>query len=33
MYAAVMYLAVTGYAVNRLFLMLEARLIPWMGKT
>jgi ABC-type nitrate/sulfonate/bicarbonate transport system permease component len=33
MYAAVMYLAVTGYAVNRLFLVLEARLIPWMGKT
>ena len=33
MYAAVMYLAVTGYAVNRLFLALEARLIPWMGKT
>lgn len=33
MYAAVMYLAITGYAVNRLFLVLEARLIPWMGKT
>jgi hypothetical protein len=29
----VMYLAVTGYTVNRLFLVLEARLIPWMGKT
>jgi ABC-type nitrate/sulfonate/bicarbonate transport system permease component len=33
MYAAVMYLAITGYAVNRLFLVVEARLIPWMGKT
>ncbi len=33
MYAAVMYLAITGYAVNRLFLVAEARLIPWMGKT
>jgi ABC-type nitrate/sulfonate/bicarbonate transport system permease component len=33
MYAAVMYLAITGYTVNRLFLGLEARLIPWMGKT
>jgi ABC-type nitrate/sulfonate/bicarbonate transport system permease component len=33
MYAAVMYLAITGYTVNRLFLVLESRLIPWMGKT
>lgn len=33
MYAAVMYLAITGYTVNRLFLVLEARLIPWIGKT
>lgn len=33
MYAAVMYLAVTGYAVNRLFIALETRLIPWIGKT
>jgi ABC-type nitrate/sulfonate/bicarbonate transport system permease component len=32
MYAAVLYLAVTGYALNRIFLMLEARFIPWMGK-
>jgi ABC-type nitrate/sulfonate/bicarbonate transport system permease component len=33
MYAAVFYLAVTGYALNRGFLALEARLIPWMGKS
>jgi ABC-type nitrate/sulfonate/bicarbonate transport system permease component len=33
MYAAVFYLALTGYALNRGFLALEARLIPWMGKT
>lgn len=33
MYAAVLYLAVTGYLLNRMFLVLEARLIPWMGKT
>ena len=33
MYAAVFYLAVTGYALNRIFLALEARLIPWMGKS
>lgn len=33
MYAAVVYLAVTGYALNRIFLVLEARFIPWMGKT
>lgn len=32
MYAAVFYLAVTGYALNRIFLALEARFIPWMGK-
>ncbi len=33
MYAAVLYLAATGYALNRLFLALEARLVPWMGRT
>ena len=33
MYAAVFYLALTGYALNRRFLALEARLIPWMGKS
>jgi ABC-type nitrate/sulfonate/bicarbonate transport system permease component len=33
MYAAVLYLAITGYLLNRVFLVLEARLIPWMGKT
>jgi ABC-type nitrate/sulfonate/bicarbonate transport system permease component len=33
MYAGVIYLAVTGYVLNRLFLFLEARFIPWMGKT
>lgn len=33
MYAAVLYLAATGYALNRIFLLLEARLIPWMGKS
>jgi ABC-type nitrate/sulfonate/bicarbonate transport system permease component len=33
MYAGVLYLAVTGYLLNRMFLVLEARLIPWMGKT
>lgn len=32
MYAAVFYLAVTGYALNRIFLAVEARSIPWMGK-
>jgi ABC-type nitrate/sulfonate/bicarbonate transport system permease component len=32
MYAAVIYLAVTGYTLNRLFLFLEARCIPWLGK-
>lgn len=33
MYAAVLYLAATGYALNRIFLLLEARLVPWMGKS
>lgn len=33
MYAAVLYLAVTGYALNRGFLALETRMIPWMGKS
>ena len=33
MYAAVLYLAASGYALNRIFLVLEARLIPWMGKS
>ena len=33
MYAAVLYLAAIGYALNRIFLILEARLIPWMGKS
>jgi ABC-type nitrate/sulfonate/bicarbonate transport system permease component len=33
MYAAVLYLAVTGYVLNRAFIILEARFIPWMGKT
>ena len=33
MYAAVFYPAPTGYALNRGFLALEARLIPWMGKS
>lgn len=32
MYAAVLLLALTGYALNRLFLAAEARLIPWMGR-
>lgn len=32
MYAAIIYLAATGYILNRLFLAAEARLIPWMGK-
>lgn len=32
MYAAVICLAATGYLLNRLFLVLEARLIPWLGK-
>ena len=33
MYAAVFYLAATGYALNRIFLALEARLVPWMGRS
>lgn len=33
MYAAVLYLAATGYALNRIFLALEARMVPWMGKS
>jgi ABC-type nitrate/sulfonate/bicarbonate transport system permease component len=33
MYAAVLYLAATGYALNRIFLVLEARLVPWMGRS
>ena len=33
MYAAVLYLAGTGYALNRIVLALEARMIPWMGKS
>jgi ABC-type nitrate/sulfonate/bicarbonate transport system permease component len=32
MYAAVLCLALTGYTLNRLFLLGEARLIPWMGR-
>jgi ABC-type nitrate/sulfonate/bicarbonate transport system permease component len=32
MYAAVICLAATGYMFNRIFLALEARLIPWLGK-
>jgi ABC-type nitrate/sulfonate/bicarbonate transport system permease component len=33
MYAAVIYLAAIGYFLNRAFLMLERRAIPWMGMT
>jgi ABC-type nitrate/sulfonate/bicarbonate transport system permease component len=33
MYAAVIYLAVIGYLLNRAFLMLERKAIPWMGMT
>jgi ABC-type nitrate/sulfonate/bicarbonate transport system permease component len=33
MYAAVLYLAATGYLLNRAFLALEARVIPWMGRS
>ena len=33
MYAAVLYLAATGYALNRIFLALEERMIPWMGRS
>jgi ABC-type nitrate/sulfonate/bicarbonate transport system permease component len=32
MYAAVLSLALVGYLLNRLFLLTEARLIPWMGR-
>lgn len=32
MYAAVLYLALTGYGLNRIFLALETRLIPWMDR-
>jgi ABC-type nitrate/sulfonate/bicarbonate transport system permease component len=32
MYAAVICLAVTGYLLNRIFLLVEARAIPWLGK-
>jgi len=32
MYAAVLLLAVTGYLVNRVFLVVEQRFIPWLGK-
>ena len=31
-YAAVIAVSATGYAMNRLFLQLESRLIPWLGK-
>lgn len=33
MYAAVIYLAAIGYILNRGFLRLERRAIPWMGQT
>lgn len=33
MYAAVLYLAATGYALNRVFLAVEAHMVPWMGKS
>jgi ABC-type nitrate/sulfonate/bicarbonate transport system permease component len=33
MYAAVLYLAIIGYCLNRAFVALEARCLPWMGKT
>jgi ABC-type nitrate/sulfonate/bicarbonate transport system permease component len=32
MYGAIAVLALTGYALNRIFLALEARFVPWMGK-
>jgi ABC-type nitrate/sulfonate/bicarbonate transport system permease component len=32
MYAAIAALAVTGYLLNRIFLALELRFVPWMGK-
>jgi ABC-type nitrate/sulfonate/bicarbonate transport system permease component len=33
MYAAVLYLAIIGYCLNRAFVAFEARCLPWMGKT
>jgi len=33
MYAAVIYLAAIGYVLNRAFLSLERKSIPWMGMT
>lgn len=33
MYASVIYLAAIGYMLNRAFLMLERKAIPWMGMT
>ncbi|MBR0873208.1 ABC transporter permease [Bradyrhizobium tropiciagri] len=33
MYAAVLYLAIVGYCLNRAFIVLEARFVPWIGKT
>ena len=32
MYAAVLCLMLTGYALNRLYLLAERRLLPWVGK-
>jgi ABC-type nitrate/sulfonate/bicarbonate transport system permease component len=32
MYAAIAVLALTGYALNRIFLALETHFVPWMGK-
>lgn len=32
MYAAVICLAATGYLLNRIFLVMESRYIPWLGK-
>ncbi len=33
MYAAVLWLAIVGYGINRAFLEIERRAIPWLGKT
>ena len=33
MYAAVLCLAIVGYGLNRIFLSVEARAIPWIGRT
>jgi ABC-type nitrate/sulfonate/bicarbonate transport system permease component len=33
MYAAVIYLAAIGYVLNRAFLVLERRAVPWIGMT